>query len=267
MTYRDDDEASLARRRALAERLADADDEPERGALAHELAQIDADRRDAARRRLPLLAQARVASPCGEPWDAMLGDGAVRHCARCDQRVFDLSQMTLGEAEALVRAEAASGLCVRFRRRADGTMMFADCEVGARGVRRRRWATGLVAGLASSAALAWASAPAPAEPLRLEASAPSHAALREAGDAFLRSPIPPDPDPVPLPTFELPASEIPLMGAIDYFSTEPAQRWSERRPAQSSARSTASSSASRSGPANTTSSPASAGGRRSRRGP
>lgn len=190
MTYRDDDVAAFARRRSLAERLEAATDDHARADLARELATLDADRRDAARRRLPLLVRARVASPCGERWETMLGEGAVRSCSRCEKKVFDLSLMTLGEAEALVQAEQRDGLCVRIHRRADGTMMFSDCEVGARGVRRRRWAAGLAAGIAGSAALAWAAAPPPAAPLRLEGSVTSAEVLRRAGDAFLQTPVP-----------------------------------------------------------------------------
>ncbi|MFO0686039.1 MAG: hypothetical protein U0234_28520 [Sandaracinus sp.] len=190
MTYRDDDVAAFARRRSLAERVETTTDDHERAELVRELAQLDADRRDAARRRLPLLTRSRIASPCDERWETMLGEGAVRHCSRCEKKVFDLSRMTLGEAEALVHAEQRRGLCVRLHHRADGTMMFADCEVGARSVRRRRWAVGVAAGIAGSAALAWAAVPPPAAPLRLEGSATSAAVLREAGDAFLRSPMP-----------------------------------------------------------------------------
>lgn len=35
--------------------------------------------------------------------------------------------------------EHAGGLCVRYYRRADGTILLADCEVGQRRQRKRRW--------------------------------------------------------------------------------------------------------------------------------
>jgi hypothetical protein len=69
--------------------------------------------------------------------------------------VFDLAQMTLAQAEALITSRAGEA-CVRLSRRADGAMMFADCEVGARGVRERRLAR--VAMVALVAATTWAAA-------------------------------------------------------------------------------------------------------------
>ena len=59
-----------------------------------------------------------IAEPCAEDWDAMTGDGHRRHCGTCDRDVFDLSRLTADEAEALL----ATGACVRFYRRADGTV-------------------------------------------------------------------------------------------------------------------------------------------------
>lgn len=101
-------------------------------------------------RSLPILDDIRVASPCHERWDAMTGDEQVRHCARCDKNVFNLSAMTREAAEHLVREKEAK-LCVRYFRRADGTILTADCPVG---VRRKRVA--LVAAAGTAAALATA---------------------------------------------------------------------------------------------------------------
>ncbi|MEC7522359.1 MAG: hypothetical protein VYE22_20905 [Myxococcota bacterium] len=64
-----------------------------------------------------------IAEPCAEDWDAMTGEGHRRHCGTCDRDVFDLSRLTADEAEALL----ASGACVRFYRRADGTVTTKDC--------------------------------------------------------------------------------------------------------------------------------------------
>jgi len=90
------------------------------------------------RRPLPtvsLLPRLRIASPCSESWEAMRGDERVRHCSRCERDVFDLSAMTRAEAETLLRGHHAlpeGGLpCVRLYRRSDGTVLTADCPVGA----------------------------------------------------------------------------------------------------------------------------------------
>ena len=84
----------------------------------------------------PVLDGLRVASPCEVPWDSMKGDDRVRHCGACRLNVYNLSAMPRGEAEALVRG-AEGRLCVRFFRRADGTVLTQDCPVGLEKVRRR----------------------------------------------------------------------------------------------------------------------------------
>lgn len=191
MTYRDGDDAALRRRDELAHLLSRTSDDAQREALGAEIAEIDRQRMEAARVRLPLVARARVASPCSEAWDTMLGDGAVRNCSRCEKEVFDLSQMTLGAAEALIASRVGEQICIRLFRRADGTMMFADCEVGARGVIRRQVGAAGAALLIGGAALAWATAPPPEPPLRIPHS-PLTAELRAAGEEFLHPPEPPD---------------------------------------------------------------------------
>jgi hypothetical protein len=73
----------------------------------------------------------RVASPCRASWDEMSGDDKSRFCGRCAQFVYNFSEMTPEEAEALIM-ETEGKMCVRFYRRADGTMLTKDCAVGAR---------------------------------------------------------------------------------------------------------------------------------------
>jgi hypothetical protein len=71
----------------------------------------------------------RVASPCSADWDEMYGDARKRFCADCKLNVYNLSDMTRGEAETLIlRAEGR--LCVRFYQRADGSVITRDCPVG-----------------------------------------------------------------------------------------------------------------------------------------
>ncbi len=87
---------------------------------------------------LPVLESVQVASPCEVSWAEMEGDSDVRHCAHCKKHVYNLSTMSRAEAEAvLVAAKATEGICVRFYRRGDGTMVTDDCPVGVR--RRRFW--------------------------------------------------------------------------------------------------------------------------------
>lgn len=158
MTYRDD-EAALLRREALVRTIRTTSSEAERDALEAELAALDRAHRAEARRRLPLVAQARIASPCHEAFEAMDGEGAIRHCGRCDQEVFDLVQMTLAQAEALIASRAGGKTCARLHRRSDGTLMFADCEVGAQGIRARRIGLAVAGAILGASALAAAHAP------------------------------------------------------------------------------------------------------------
>ena len=77
-----------------------------------------------------LLANVRVASPCTARWGHMAGDEQARFCAQCSKHVYNLSAMTAEAATALIR-EKEGQLCARFYQRADGTMLTADCPVGA----------------------------------------------------------------------------------------------------------------------------------------
>ena len=78
----------------------------------------------------------RVASPCPTDWDSMYGDDRKRFCGDCKLNVYNLSGMTREEAEALIM-NAEGRLCVRFYRRADGTILTNDCPVGWAKVKQR----------------------------------------------------------------------------------------------------------------------------------
>jgi hypothetical protein len=67
-----------------------------------------------------------VREPCTEDWSRMRGDERTRFCATCANDVHDLSKMTSDEAEALL-SRAEGRVCVRFYRRADGTVTTLDC--------------------------------------------------------------------------------------------------------------------------------------------
>jgi hypothetical protein len=91
----------------------------------------------------------KVASPCKVPWSSMAGDDAIRFCGTCERHVYNLSEMTSEQTEALLGSPAGQP-CVRFFQRADGTVLTADCPVGAQRVRRQRIAVGVGAGLLSA---------------------------------------------------------------------------------------------------------------------
>ena len=82
------------------------------------------------------LEQVRVAAPCPADWNRMVGDERMRYCDRCSLHVYNLSGMTRREAEALVTSSEGR-LCVRFYRRADGTILTRNCPVGLRALKRR----------------------------------------------------------------------------------------------------------------------------------
>jgi hypothetical protein len=109
------------------------------------------------------LANLRIASPCKERWADMIGDDRVRVCNGCERPVFDLSEMTRVEAEAVLATRGVTP-CVRFYRRADGTVMTADCGQGERRkVRLAAVAAGTVLLGASPATADPASLPPPVE--------------------------------------------------------------------------------------------------------
>ena len=97
------------------------------------------------------LDEVRVAAPCPADWGKMVGDERVRYCGSCSLHVYNLSGMTKREAEVLVTS-AEGRLCVRFYRRADGTILTRNCPVGLSAVRRR---VTRVAGSALSAVVAF----------------------------------------------------------------------------------------------------------------
>jgi hypothetical protein len=77
-----------------------------------------------------------VASPCSQDWNAMMGSEQKRYCGECKLNVYNLSGMSRNEAENLI-LNSEGRLCVRFYKRADGTILTKDCPVGWRAVKRR----------------------------------------------------------------------------------------------------------------------------------
>jgi hypothetical protein len=141
--YRNDLDALAARHDALAAEVAGKTKELTEAAHMLEQARAHA--------RLPVLDNLRIASPCTADWAAMTGDDRVRACSLCNKNVYNLSEMTREEAQALL-LEKEGKLCARYYQRKDGTILLKDCEVGVSKKRRRRWiAAGASALLASGA--------------------------------------------------------------------------------------------------------------------
>src|SRR5437773_4587997 len=77
-----------------------------------------------------LLAKVRIASPCNARWEDMDGDERSRFCRHCTKHVYNFSEMTAQAVADLIR-QREGPLCGRYFQRADGTMLTADCPVGA----------------------------------------------------------------------------------------------------------------------------------------
>jgi hypothetical protein len=94
----------------------------------------------------------RIATPCSADWDQMFSfeDERVRFCSQCNLNVYNLSGMSRQEAEALI-TKTEGRLCVRFYRRADGSVLTQNCPVGLKAIKRRvAWVAQVVLGMALS---------------------------------------------------------------------------------------------------------------------
>jgi hypothetical protein len=87
---------------------------------------------------------------CPARWDAMTGSEAVRHCGTCRKNVYNLSEMSESEVDALLAS--AEERCVRFYYRPDGTIVSSRCS-DARRVAPASAALGVAASLATLSAL------------------------------------------------------------------------------------------------------------------
>jgi hypothetical protein len=109
--------------------------------------------------------------PCTKSWDEMAGDNRSRFCSDCQLQVYDISEMTRGEAESLIVKHEGKRLCARFYRRPDGTVLTRDCFSVRRAARRAAARTvaqvaGLVLGIVGWATWALASSRFREEPPR-----------------------------------------------------------------------------------------------------
>lgn len=95
------------------------------------------------------LDRVKIAAPCNADWDQMFSfEGErVRFCSQCNLNVYNLSEMTRNEANTLL-ARTEGRLCVRFYRRADGTVLTENCPVGLRAFKRRAaWVAQVLLGM------------------------------------------------------------------------------------------------------------------------
>lgn len=78
----------------------------------------------------------KIASPCSADWNEMIGSERRRFCGECKLNVYNLSGMTRVEAENLL-IKSEGRLCVRFFKRADGSVLTKECPVGWQMVKHR----------------------------------------------------------------------------------------------------------------------------------
>jgi hypothetical protein len=193
--YRDPVEALAARQVALTSELADKTRELESATQLLEEARAKA--------RLPILDNIRVAAPCPADWAQMTGDDRVRACGSCQKNVYNLSELTRDEAEALIR-EKNGDLCGRYFQRKDGTIILKDCEIGVSRNRKRRVIAAAGAALLGSAgALFAARARVHEEPPQMIQGGLSAEPMIEVGIEEPKVSVPP----------ELPEQQF-MMGAI-----------------------------------------------------
>lgn len=67
-------------------------------------------------------------SPCCKNWDKMIGDERVRFCHCCEKSIYNLSAMKRKEAKKML-INSSGKLCIRYERRADGSIITADCKL------------------------------------------------------------------------------------------------------------------------------------------
>ncbi|QQR59136.1 MAG: dienelactone hydrolase family protein [Candidatus Melainabacteria bacterium] len=73
---------------------------------------------------------------CPVDWDSMTGNDQERFCNQCSKKVFNISELSTAEANEFLRQKSASSTCVKFYRRADGTIKTDNCPRALRPVRK-----------------------------------------------------------------------------------------------------------------------------------
>src|SRR5215475_4744110 len=82
------------------------------------------------------LDQMKIVSPCSTDWDQMSGDEQRRFCVECDKFVYDFSQMTRQQVEAIVSIHQGR-MCARITRRPDGSLLTLETPTVHPAVARR----------------------------------------------------------------------------------------------------------------------------------
>lgn len=166
------------------------------------------------------LSHVRIAAPCRADWASMRGNERVRFCGECSMNVYNLSNMSKTDAEALITA-AEGRLCVRYYHRTDGTILTGNCPAGLQALKRR--VSGISRAVASSVLSFFAGM---AVLAGLQGAQNSLGATTEAGIDMI--------DPVPLVEEEAapPDGGHPVaMGMIGFAGEMPRQKAiSEARP-------------------------------------
>jgi hypothetical protein len=126
------------------------------------------------------LQQIHIASPCSAAWSEMSGDHRSRHCAHCNKRVYNLSQMSSEEALAMLDQDAG-GVCIQIYRRRDGTVLTSDCPKGRQSVARRVYRQIAQTMTVLAAAQAFACAPAKEPSAKTSATHVKRTLARKAG--------------------------------------------------------------------------------------
>ncbi len=228
MPYRDEQLVLKSRRDDIAQRLQFLTERAseldairsERPKLEREIADLDARlRKLSTQRSLPVLERMHIAAPCNAAWDQMQGDDRVRFCGQCEKNVYNLSEMTRADAESLI-ATTEGNACVRYYKRADGTVRTTDCAVGVSKRRRRRVLAVVGASAVAGAALVAVQASTRSTSVHGNVGDPG-AQMLQGQVAIVRPPSPPPPqhvdpaaDPNPHPRVR------PLMGRPSFHRAE-----------------------------------------------
>ena len=86
---------------------------------------------DQAGRLKILMDQLVIATPCNVEWSSMRGNAEKRLCGCCRKHVYNLNAMQPEDALKLLMNDEPEK-CVRFRKRADHTIVEGDCPTGLR---------------------------------------------------------------------------------------------------------------------------------------
>jgi hypothetical protein len=125
----------------------------------------------------------RIANPCSERWEQMSGDERVRHCAKCQLKVYNFAELTAAEARQLILTSQGR-LCGRLYQRRDGTILTQDCPVG---LRRARVALAAALSVAAGVVIAMVSGGLGARVSSAHAAAvPAFSELAERAEMFAR---------------------------------------------------------------------------------